>query len=105
MGRTGESLRNRYYGAVKLCEADPARHRAEALEAARRMIADGLAWEGDAADAMRRFGVDVLDVVIKHLTTPTRVLADRGLTFQHHRILADASEILGKQAIPAILAF
>jgi hypothetical protein len=106
MGRaTGESLRRRYYEVLKRYEADPVHHRADALEAARRMIADGLAWEHDAADAMRRFGAEVRDEIIKHVTTPAGVLSDRGLTFQHFRVLADASEILGPEAIPVILAF
>jgi hypothetical protein len=105
MRQSGDSLRRRYYETRKRYEADPARHRVDALEAARRMIADGLSWEGDAADAMRHFGAEVLDAVIAHLIKRTRDLADRGLSFQHLALLSDTCEILGREAIPAILAF
>ncbi|WP_148590945.1 DUF4132 domain-containing protein [Aquisphaera giovannonii] len=100
-----QSLRCRYYAARHLFRADPARFRAVALEAARAMIVDGLEWQSDADDAMGLFGVDVRDAVIAYMKTPTRVLSDRGLSFQHSSVLHSAVDRLGRDAIPVVLAY
>ena len=69
----------------------------------RLMLETGLKWEHDAGrDEL--FGTEVREALITYLATPTRVLANQGLTFQKSSILHSACDILGREAIPVVLS-